>query len=319
MLGAWSRERLLSERETIDRCFFCNEAGRRAFACRKMVALAAKWGQVTNQCKTGGQERKKSLWCSSCAFQNSLAAISQAGAPVLQRDDFGILAVSTCRQRDLCPLASDDQLGKMSPAELREHLRELGVMGQEEQAKRKAEIQAASRASEARSVSVSEEPEKKRLKKEKKEEEKRKRAEAEASQRAEEDRPKKEKAEEDRLKKEAEEFKESLRGEITEKLYGYLFDSSYRCHPDKIEQQAKYERNLPYEVLVRTPNYVSRLEEANEHNRKHIEEYQARMLREEKERILKEEEEKEKERLKRKAECKAAKAEKKAEKKARKA
>ena len=96
----------------------------------------------------------------------------------------------------------------MSSAELREHLRALGVMGQEEQAKRKAEIQAASRASEARSVSVSEEPEKKRLKKEKKEE--RKKAEAEASQRAEEDRLKKERAEEDRLKKEAEEFNESL-------------------------------------------------------------------------------------------------------------
>ena len=98
----------------------------------------------------------------------------------------------------------------MSSAELRKHLRELGVVGQEEQAKRKAEIQAASRASEARSVSVSEEPEKKRLRKEKKEEEKRKKAEAEASQRAEEDRLKKERAEEDRLKKEAEEFKESL-------------------------------------------------------------------------------------------------------------
>ena len=62
-----------------------------------------------------------------------------------------------------------------------------------------------------------------------------------------------------------------------------------------MEQQAKYERSLPYEVLVRTPNYVSRLEEAAEHNRKQIEEYQARALREEKERILKEEEEKEKE------------------------
>ena len=83
-----------------------------------------------------------------------------------------------------------------------------------------------------------------------------------------------------------------------------------------MEQQAKYERCLPYEVLVRTPNYVSRLEEAAEHNRKQIEEYPARALREEKERILKKDEEKEKERLRRKAERKAAKAEKKAAKKA---
>ena len=164
---------------------------------------------MMNQCKTGGQERKKSLWCSSCAFQNSLTVISQGGSTRFATGWFQHTR-STCRQRDQCPLASDDQLGQMSSAELREHVRELGVTGPEEQAKRKAEIQAASRASEARSVSVGEEPEKKRLKKEKKEEEKRKRAEAEEIKRAEEDRLKEEKAEEDRVKKEAEEFKESL-------------------------------------------------------------------------------------------------------------
>ena len=211
----------------------------------------------------------------------------------MQRDGSSIPAAPV-GLRDQCLLASDEQLGKMSSVEMRDHLRELGVMGPEEQAKRRAEIQAATRTSEARSVSVSEEPEKKRLKKEKKEEEKRKKAEAEASQRAEGDRLLKEKAEEDRMRKEAEDFKATLRAETNEKLHGYLFDSSYRCHPEKMEQQAKYERSLPYEVLVRTPNYVSRLEEAAEHNRKQIEEYQARALREEKERILKEEEEKEK-------------------------
>ena len=104
----------------------------------------------------------------------------------------------------------------MSSVEIRDHLRELGVMGPEEQAKRTAEIQAATRTSEARSVSVSEGPEKKRLKKEKKEEEKRKKAEAEASQRAEVDRLMKEKAEEDRVRKEAEEFKATLRAETNE-------------------------------------------------------------------------------------------------------
>ena len=118
---------------------------------------------------------------------------------------------------------------------------------------------------------------------------------------------------EEKKRKEAEEFKESLRGETTAVLRGYLFDSNYRCTPRKMEQQAKYEKSLPYEVLVRTPNYISRLAEANEHNKRQIEEHKARALREEKERILKEEEEKEKERLKKKAERKAAKAEKKAE------
>ena len=124
-------------------------------------------------------------------------------------------------------------------------------MGPEEQAKRKAETQAASRAPEARSVSVSEEPGKKRLKKEKKEEEKRKRAEAEESKRAEEDRLKKEKAEEDRMKKEAEELKESLRGETTEKLHGYLFDSSYRCNPDSQRVSRKGEKPQAKKKLIR--------------------------------------------------------------------
>ena len=313
-LGAWSRERILSERETTDRCFFCNKVGHRAFACRKMVALAAKWGAVTGQCKTGGQERKKSLWCSSCAFQNSLAAIAQGGSTRFATGWFQHIR-STCRQREQCPLFSDEDLWKMSSAEMRDHLRELGVMGQDEQAKRKAEIQAASRASEVRSVSISEDPEKKRLKKEKKQEEKRKRAEAEAIRKAEEDRLKKEKEEEDRLRKEAEESKESLRASANYVLHSYLFDSSYRCAPRKMEKHAKYAKKLPHEVLAKTPNYISRLAEANEHNRRQLEEYKARMLRKEKERILKEEEEKEEERLKKKAERKAAKAAKKEEKK----
>ena len=65
-IGVWSRERLLSERETTDRCFFCNEVGHRAFACRRMIALAAKWGQITSQCKTGGQELCVSKQLNSC-------------------------------------------------------------------------------------------------------------------------------------------------------------------------------------------------------------------------------------------------------------
>ena len=107
-----------------------------------------------------------------------------------------------------------------------------------------------------------------------------------------------------------------LRGQTTSILYGYLFSPEYRRAPRKLKEQSKYEKELPYEVLSKTPNYISRLEEANEHNRRQIEEHKARALREEKERILKEEEEKEKERLKKKAERKAARAEKKAEKKA---
>ena len=142
-----------------------------------------------------------------------------------------------------------------------------------------------------------------------------------ALQKAEEERLKKEKEEQDRLKKESEEpgFKEMLRSQTSEKycliLHGYLFDKDFRCTPEKMEQQAKYEKAIPYEVLRRTPNYISRLEETNAHNKRQVEEHKSRIDREEKERIRKEEEEKEKERLRQKAERKAAKAAKKAEKK----
>ena len=126
------------------------------------------------------------------------------------------------------------------------------------------------------------EKEKRRGEGEKREEEK-KRLEMEKKKKEDEDRKKKEKEEEDRKREEAEEFKETLRASTTEMLHGYLFDSSYRCNPSKMEQQAKYERKLPYEVLVRTPNYVSRLEELNEYNKAQIEAHNSRMLREEQE------------------------------------
>ena len=119
------------------------------------------------------------------------------------------------------------------------------------------------------------EPEKKKRKKEKKDEEKKEkkemqRKEEEKKRQAEEAAKKKEKEDEEKKRKEAEEFNESLRGETTAILHGYLFDSDYRCTPRKLEQQANNEKSLPYEVLVRTPNYISRLEEANEHNKRQL-------------------------------------------------
>ena len=54
-----------------------------------------------------------------------------------------------------------------------------------------------------------------------------------------------------------------------------------------MEQQANYEKSLPHEVLGKTPNFSSRLAEANEHNNRYIEEHQARMLNEDKEKIAK--------------------------------
>ena len=76
-----------------------------------------------------------------------------------------------------------------------------------------------------------------------------------------------------------------------------------------MEEQVNYEKKLPFEILAVTPNYVSRVEELNEYNKKQIEEHNARMLREEQEvaKKLKEREEQEVARkLKEKEERKAA-------------
>ena len=213
-----------------------------------------------------------------------------------------------CKYKDSCDLKPDGEIAKMRHHELRAHLIELQLLDKDEE---KGEEKMKEKDTRKVEVVSESEPEKKKRKKEEKKEKEMQRKEEEKRLQEEGAAKKKAKEEEEKKRKEVEEFKEYLRGETTSILYGYLFEPDYRCTPRKLEEQAKYEKTLPYEVLVRTLNYISRLEEANEHNKRQIEEHKARALREEKERILKEEEEKEKERLKKNAERKAARADRK--------
>ena len=310
LLGWNSRERILGEQKTAERCYFCNAPGHRAFACGSMLRLACAWGQVTGQSKYGGYDRKHSLWCSSCAFANSMIAATR-GEDIKKISGWYIHTRSACHSKDKCPLKPDEELLKMSAAELLRHLKEKGMFGKEEQELQEKEKEkiAMSRKSEPRSITASEEPERKRQKKERKEQEKRIKEEKAAEKKAEEDRlRKKREEEEERIRKETEDLKTRLRDSSNEILHGYLFDKDFRVHTQKaLEAQAKYEKKLEYSILEQTPNYQSRLQEASEHNKRQIEEHNARMLREEKERILKEEEDRAKERMKRRAERKAAK------------
>ena len=189
-----------------------------------------------------------------------------------------------CKCKDSCDLKPDGEIAKMRHHELRAHLIELQLLDKDEEKGEEKMKEKDTRKVEV--VSESEPEKKKRKKEEKKEKTEMQKKEEEKKRQEEEAARKKAKEEEEKKKKEAEEFKESLRGETTSILYGYLFEPDYRCTPHKLEEQAKYEKTLPYEVLVRTPNYISRLEEANEHNKRQIEEHKARALREEKERIL---------------------------------
>ena len=138
---------------------------------------------------------------------------------------------------------------KMSDAELRKNLRLHGLYGPEEQRneeQREAEKSAGGRP--ARSVSMSDEPERKKQKKE--------RAEA------------KKKEEEAKKKKDAEDLRSQLQSESDIILRGYPFDETFTCETQKsLTKQAKYEKQLKFTVLERTPNYRSRAQECEDMNK----------------------------------------------------
>ena len=126
-LGPSSRERLLQERETSDRCYFCGQTGHRAYYCGSMLALACKWGQLTGQKKIGGAERRQSLWCSSCAYNKTVAFMAKNEA-IRHATGWFNHTRGTCHQRSYCKLAEDEQLCRMSQVQLRDHLLELGLL-----------------------------------------------------------------------------------------------------------------------------------------------------------------------------------------------
>ena len=288
MMSKEARSRILVERPSWkEGCFYCGSRGHRAFYCKSMLQLGTKLTKILKQHEHGGSEqpgRKESIFCSSCWWRVTTSAVT-GGANVRKASGWWSHSRNTCNRKTSCPLAQDSDLLRMSNDELRRRLAENGLeIGQ---VKKEKEEEPRPRSISVVSESSAGQPEKKRKRKkeEKKqrEEEEKKRLEMEAKKKEDEDRKQKEKEEEDRKRKEAEEFKETLRAVSKQKLHGYLFDNSYRCDPSKMEQQAKYERKLPYEVLVRTPNYVSRLEELSEYNKSQIEAHNARMLREEQE------------------------------------
>ena len=132
LLGLNSRTRILEEKKTAERCYFCSTPGHRAFACSSMLRLACAWGQVTGQPKYGGWDRKHSLWCSSCALANSMIAATR-GEDMKKVSGWYVHTRSACHSKDKCPLKPDDELLKMSAAELLRHLKEKGMFGKEEQ------------------------------------------------------------------------------------------------------------------------------------------------------------------------------------------
>ena len=130
LLGVDSRERLLTEKESSGACFFCGYKGHRAYACSRMLRLACSWGQLTGQAQFGGNERQRSLWCSSCAFANSVKAVAQ-NTDIRKASGWFVHTRSTCRSRDECPLLPDEDLCKLSSAELLKHMKDVGVFGKE--------------------------------------------------------------------------------------------------------------------------------------------------------------------------------------------
>ena len=263
-----------------------------------MLSLAVRIGRHLQQQAFEGGDRKHSLYCTSCVFSNTIGYVQQN-----QRGRYGSGWFNHTRSsynwKSSCKLKEDRELCQLSDRELKDHLIEVGLLGEKEaeklREKRKAEemkkaSKARSSGNEPRSVSVSqsEEPDRKKQKKEKKEEERRKKAEAEAEARK--------KEEDASKKKEAEDFRAQLQSELDIILHGYLFDETFRCETQKsLMKQAEYEKKLVFSVLERMPNYRSRVQEGEDMimNRREIEMHNERMREAEREK----ERERERERI----------------------
>ena len=174
VLSKDSRNRLLQERKTSDECFFDGVRGHRAYYCKDMRSLALRVGKHLGQ-QRYGNDRKHSLWCSSCVYWNATSALQ--GTPGRFSSGWYNRARSSCNWRSSCKLCEDRELVRLSERELKDHLIEVGLLGEQEaeklREKRKPEVmkqasKARSSGNEPRSVSVcqSEGPDRKKQKKE---------------------------------------------------------------------------------------------------------------------------------------------------------
>ena len=235
-LGIFSRQRLLKEHQTNagEACFACQKEGRRSYYCHTMtmIMVAQRLSNFFNQ-PTGGQRASQTVFCSCCWLCNMRMESKR------QRDYAKVSGRFThprnmCKYKDSCELKPESVIAKMQHHELRSHLIDLELIHEDEGTTKEKDTRKVEIVNEG-------EPEtkKKKRKKEKKDEAKKEkketqRKEEEKKRQAEEAAKKKEKEDEEKKRKEAEEFKQSLRGETTAVLHGYLFQSSYRCTPRKI-------------------------------------------------------------------------------------
>ena len=62
-------------------------------------------------------------------------------------------------------------------------------------------------------------------------------------------------------------MKAELRGQTEIIFHRYLFDSDYRVSSrDALDCHAKYEKKIPHAILLKCPNYQSRLKESEGRN-----------------------------------------------------
>ena len=139
-----------------------------------MLVLGLRLSRFMGQGKIGGADRKTNLCCASCYFYNCYQRASK-GYSTKDASGWCNHTRSTCSWRSSCPILADEEMLKMSDAELRRQLRLNCLFGPEEQRnEEQREAEKNARARPARSVSMSDEPERsKRRKKLKQRKEKR--------------------------------------------------------------------------------------------------------------------------------------------------
>ena len=146
-----------------------------------MLALAVRMGQHLGQKKTGGADRRRALFCSSCVYNNTMSLPSRQESPRHATGWFNHTR-GTCNHRSYCKLAEDYDLCRMTEVQLSNRLIDVGLLGKEEQERRAlqldkekkkaeemtpSEAQSSGQVPRSVSVSQSEEPERKRRKEKK--------------------------------------------------------------------------------------------------------------------------------------------------------
>ena len=96
LLSPYARSRILTERPALgEECFYCLSRGHKAYFCSRMLSLGQKLGKLCAQSEKSGQNRKEQIFCASCWWRHSTAAV-KSGIALSSASGWYSHSPSTC-------------------------------------------------------------------------------------------------------------------------------------------------------------------------------------------------------------------------------